>query len=310
MNRQQINILNSSTLLVSYSLRCSSYLNAIPGYLDLINKISENNKQIQILSKQQEANKTGHTDNKNMLKVDLANKAFDVADKCHIYAVSTSNFVLQEEINYSLSKLLNSNLAELRDRSMLIYDCAVRYQSYLTPYGVTAVMLTELKAVIDRYTSSIISKRSSMLESKLISSQIEKLTRENKAGIKKAFMLAGVIRNSQPTVYSGIMDTINTIDTGYRRMAIRASITSSDTHEALKRVKVEFYKQDKFNENQKSKPLLVKTTRVKGHFYVQNLADGTYIIVVSKTGYKKQIQTIYVSSGDFIRLNIELQVDD
>lgn len=305
MNKNQSSIRNVSPLITTFITKNSSIFSPIPGLSSYNTQLVNNYNLTNTLSEQQEANRTGHTSNKNGLKTDLVNKAFEVCEKCYVYATQANNQVLLKEMSYTFSKLNKCGSRKLRDRAILIYDRAIANQANLASYNITAAMLAALKTAIDNYTASIINKRTSTVEGKQISDQIQSITVSSRGLIKKILLLARVIRTAQPTIYQGLLDIANSVDTSCRQMTLRTSITDSNA-QALKGVRVEFYLKSEHDADPSIKPLLVKTTKEKGMFNIQNLADGTYTIIISKTGYKSQTQTVNIAAGDFKHLKISL----
>ena len=305
MNKNQSSTRNVSPLINAYITKNTSVFSVIPNMSGYNTQLLNNYNQTNTLSEQQEANRTGHTDNKIMLKNDLAVKAFEVCEKCYVYANQANNMVLSKEMSYTFAALKKSSSRKLRDRAILIYDRATANLTNLATYNVTAAMLTALKTAIDNYTAAIINRRTSTVEGKQISDQIQAITVSSRGLIKKILLLARVIRTAQPSIYQGLLDIANAVDTSYRQMTLRTSITDSNA-QALKGVRVEFYPKSEYEADQSIKPKLVKTTKVKGLFNVQNLVDGTYTLIISKTGYQRQTQTVNIAAGDFKQLKITL----
>ena len=176
MDKNQSSTRNVSALVTAYITKNASVFSPIPNLSAANSQLLNNYNLTNTLSEQQEANRTGHTDNKRILRDDLIKKAYEICEKCFVYATQANNLVLAKEMSYSISSFKRSKISNLRDKAILIYDRATANISNLATYNVTATMLTALKTVIDSYTLAISNKRASIVEGKQIGEQIQAVT--------------------------------------------------------------------------------------------------------------------------------------
>jgi hypothetical protein len=130
----------------------------IPNFGPLYQTFTGNLNQIQVIRLLQEVDKTGISDNKELLRADLIAKALDVSRKTEAYAKIANNVVLTKEVHYSESDLKKSADSVLKDRASLIHDKANANLAALATYGVTAAssydaVKVQLTCLMRRYPS-------------------------------------------------------------------------------------------------------------------------------------------------------------
>jgi hypothetical protein len=281
----------------------------IPNFGTLFPTFTANINQIQVIREQQEADKTGIADNKEMLRADLIAKTMDVIRKTEAYAKMTNNAVLAKEVHYSESDLKKVSDTILKDRALLIYDRANANLAALATYGITAATLTALKSAIDLFSASIPKPRLGITEKKQATDQLDKLFKANDAIIEKFDTLVEVIRLTQPVFYATYKSNRKVIDTSKGSLALTATITDAATGAGIRGVKVTFEPQNgsaKASTAKAEKPL-VKVTAEKGIFKVKRLPEGTYTATVNKPGFKELVVTVTISDGDMTDLNLGLE---
>jgi len=116
----------------------------LPGFEPLFTKLKSNINEIQNLREQQEIDKTGIHDYKEMLRADLAAKAYDISRKTEVFANFATNLILAKEVHYSETALIKATDSKLESRAQIIYDKADDNLGDLLPYGVTEDDLSAL----------------------------------------------------------------------------------------------------------------------------------------------------------------------
>ena len=281
----------------------------LPGYGTLFALYLANIAQIQVIREQQEIDKSGIKDNKDLLRVDLVTKAYDVGKKTEVYAKMNNNAILAKEVHYSETELNKAADSKLKDKALLIYDRANANLAALATYGITAAVLTALKNAIDLFNAAIPSTRTGKTETKTATDQLAKLFKSDDELLAKFDLLVEIIRVSQPVFYSAYKDNRKVIETGTSSLALTATITNKETGEGEKGVKVTFVSQNgalKSTSVKAEKPI-VKITAAKGIFKIKTMADGTYTATIHKSGFKEQIVTVTIAQGEMTELIIELE---
>ena len=52
---------------------------------------------------------------------------------------------------------------------------------------------------------------------------------------------------------------------------------------------------------------IVKKTAAKGKFNIKSMPEGTYTVTITKPGYKDQVVTVSVVSGELAKLDVILE---
>jgi hypothetical protein len=292
-----------------FFIKNATITSTLPDFSTLFPLFTANISQIQIIREQQEANKTGISDNKDMLRSDLIAKAYDVSKKTEVYARLNNNAILAKEVHYSESDLFRAPDAKLKDKAMLIYDRANSNINALDSYGISSATLTALKVAIDAFNTAIPSTRIGKTESKSATTQLAKIFAANDELLKKFDLLVEIVRLTQPVFYNAYKDNRKVIDTGAGMLALIAHIYDVATGLTIKGAKATFIP---LNETAnasmfKTTKQLVKVSGDKGIFKIKNLPDGTYEVHIVKTGYKPLTIITSVASGDRTMLEIKLE---
>jgi hypothetical protein len=281
----------------------------LPGYGVLYALYLANLTQIQLIREQQEIDKSGIKDNKDLLRIDLVTKAYDVGKKTEVYAKMNNNAILAKEVHYSETELNKAADSKLKDKALLIYDRANSNLAALATYGITAAVLTTLKTAIDLFNAAIPTTRTGKTETKAATDQLKKLFKSDDDILAKFDLLVEVVRLSQPAFYSAYKDNRKVIDTANGSLALTALITDAITGEGIKGAKATFVLQNGANKaaTDKIEKPIVKISALKGIFKIKSLADGIYIVTIEKTGYKTVTVTVNVANGDMTVLEIKLE---
>jgi hypothetical protein len=287
----------------------ASITSKLPAFGILFTQYNSNLNEIQDLSKQQEVDKSGISENKNLLHADLVAKALDVSRKTESYATMNNHTILAKAVHYSETDLNKSSDLKLTDRALIIHDKAFENIAALADYGVTKDMLTDLKNAIVLFDAAIPAPRTGITESKQVTNQITRLLKANDVLLNKFDLLMEVIHLSEPAFYSEYKDQRKVINTGKGSLVLIVTVIDAETGDGIKGAKFTITPHDETLKGTavKNEQPLVKTTAKKGRFNIKSLSDGTYYATVVKPGYKKQELTLDVSSGDLTRLKVKLE---
>jgi len=306
MNNTQKSTLSMSVGTVNYLDKNAAIRSIIPGFDSLFTKFKVNVNGILVLRGQQEVNKSGIRDNKELLRADLAKMAYDISRKTEAYASLANNLILVKEVHYPETSFTNATDSNLESRSQIIYEKAKANIADLAPYDVSEDDLIGLQTAIDLFHAAVPAIRTGTNEKKQITSQIALLLKENDVLLEKMDLLAEVVRLKQPDFYKGYKDTRMIIKTGNGSLALIASATDAATGEGLKGVKFTFVRQSENREMINAEPL-VKITAKKGRLNVKNMAEGPYLVIAEKPGLKKLELQVNKVAGDLLRLNVKLE---
>jgi hypothetical protein len=282
---------------------------SLPEFGSLFTTFSDNLDKIREIREQMAADKSGITENKVQLKMDLVAKALDISKKTRAYARMNNKTELLNEVYFPEWSLKVSSDHLLIDKALLIFDKSNENISALSAYGVTQEMLNEFKSAIDNYKVTIPKRRLGMTEKIQVREQLEHLFSVNNDLLEKLDLLVDVVRLNQPKFYSSYRHNRKIVDTRNGSIALKATIKDVVTKSGIKGVKVTFAPQNgqlKILAN-KADQILVKKTTKKGIFMVKSLTSGTYTATVEKAGFKEQELTVTVVDGERTNMIVELE---
>ncbi|NEW82409.1 MAG: hypothetical protein GZ094_08595 [Mariniphaga sp.] len=307
MNNTQESTLSMSLGTLNYFDKNAAIASLLPGVEPLITKFRVNVNAILVLREQQEIDISGISGNKKFLRADLAAKAFDISRKTEVYASLSNNLILEKEVHFAETSLTSATDSKLESRSLIIYERANSNIDDLMPYGVTEDDLIALQNAIDLFHASVPAPRTRTTEKKQITNQLVMLFQENAKILEKIDLLVELVRLKQSLFYSGYKDSRKIILTGTGSLALIAIATDAATGEVIKGVKFTFVHQNENGEKVKNETPLVKVTAQKGKLNIKNLAEGPYITIVEKVGFKKQELLVNKAAGDRIKLDVKLE---
>jgi len=135
----------SSALLLLSNVAITSTLQGFAGYFSII---QTTNTQIQATVALQEADKSGDTVAKSMIRATLVTEGIDIGRKVVAYATNTNNSALLALVNYTESDLKSASDQKLIGICQVIHDNANANVGALAPYFVTAATISTLQATI------------------------------------------------------------------------------------------------------------------------------------------------------------------
>jgi hypothetical protein len=309
MNRKQKSFYVMELALRDFLDQNATITSTLPNFGSFFTAFSENIRKIQIFTEQQETDKSGFAWQKSQLRNDLSARALEVCRKTATFAKLTHNAVLAREVHYSETDIKRSTDSMLKDRAWVILEKAEMNLAELAAYGITAEMLTGLKAALEQFISAIPQPRMGIIEKKHATDQLALLFEVNDELLDDMDALAEIIRYSHPEFFQKYWDHRKIIETGRGSLSLKAAITDSVTHTGIKGVKGSFVPQNGQMKMASAKPgkPMVKTTTGKGNFRIKNMAAGTYTVAFEKPGYKEQVVSVNVTGRETTELIVELE---
>lgn len=290
-----------------YNAAGGAVINSIPNMAGYQTILVGNIVQIQTIRQQQELDKTGIAVNKGELRVDLINKAVDVAKKVEAYAVFVNNYQLKNEVHYVPSDLKSSADTILRDKCQVINDKATANLSNLSTYGVSAAILSAFQTAITAFNASIPKPRLGQVDKKDATAQLKVLFENTDKILSKMDAMIEVIRTSNLNFYNGFKSARIIIESGTGSIALKGMAVDATSGEHLKNVEFVFTPENPENFKLLHKGInLTKKTAVKGSFYFKFLPAGTYTVTVSKKGFVSQTHTVNVINGEMAVFMVEM----
>lgn len=272
----------------------------LPNYAVNATILKNNIDQIQAMGELQEFDKSGISDKKKRLRATLAAQAEDISRKMVAFATNAGNAILLKEVKYSKSELSHAADADLKNMTQCIHDRAHENIASLDAYGITETMLDSLLLAINAFNEAIPSVREGTASTKLYTTQLESLYKSTDAALDNIDKIVEIVRLSQPDFYAGYQNSRMVINTGGSSVALKGVITDAASGEPLKGVTLTITLV-----GGNADPI-VKRTAEKGGFMIKSLAEGTYSVTITQSGYKEQTVTIPITDGKMYELNVEL----
>lgn len=283
-------------------------IDKIPNFKKYYAKYLENLACIGNNKGKQRVNRSGVKDSKKELRNKLSKSSIDTSNKLAAYAMVTNNKILSKEIHVTESELLNASDSKLLDMALILHAKATEHKQGAETYDITSEYLTNLYSLIEQFRQAIPSTRARVTESKAVTDQLSQLSKENDVLLENMDTLVEVIKFSHPEFYSKYKDTRKVINLTAGMIALTINITGDDNGEAIKGATATILPASKENINMAdltSKPL-VKRIAKNGTIRIKHLPKGTYIIIIEKPGYETVTQTVTISSGDKVVVEIKL----
>ena len=298
------------------SLSSVSFLNAnaaitgtIPGYSTYLPIIVTTNNQIQTAKVQQENDESGNITAKNQIRATLITQVLDVIRKTVAYATVVNNSVLLAQVKYTESAVNKSSDSNLTSISQVVHDAANANAAALVAYGVTAANITTLQATIISFIAAIPKGRVGTTDGEEATQLLATLFKTLTDTWTKIDTLVEVVKVTQPNFYSEYQNVRKVISTGTGSFALQASATEINSGEPISKATFTFTPSNGLLKSAATngKDNIVKKTAAKGKFNIKSMAEGTYTVTITKPGYKDQVVTVNVVSGELAKLDVVLE---
>lgn len=283
-------------------------IDKIPNFKKYFAKYLENLACIGNNKGKQRVNRSGVKDSKKELRNKLSKSSIDTSNKLAAYAMVTNNKILSKEIHVTESELLNASDPKLLDMALILHAKATEHMQGAETYDITPEYLTNLYSLIEQFRQAIPSTRARVTESKAVTDQLALLTKENDMLLENMDTLVEVIKYSHPEFYSKYKDTRKVINLTSGSLALIVNIANSGNDESIKGATITILHASKDNASipdLAQKPVLKRISK-NGTVRVKHLPKGTYIIIIEKPGYETVTQTVSISSGDKVVVEIKL----
>ncbi len=144
-----------STAKVSYLAANATITATLPNYAGYYTTVQTTIAQILAAKVQQEADKSGDTKTKKLLRTSLITQTIDVGRRVVAYATYVNNNALLALVNYTESDLKRSSDSNLVSICQVVRDNANANVAALATYGVTAAIITTLQTTITSFNATI-----------------------------------------------------------------------------------------------------------------------------------------------------------
>ena len=298
------------------SVASASYLSAnatitagLPNFSTYYNIIVTTHGQIQVAQVQQEADKSGNTNNKKQLKATLITDTSDIIRKTVAFAMNTNNTALFTLVNYSDSDLTKASDTKLIGICQVVHDKANANVIAMESYGVTAALITTLQDEITDFSNAIPKGRVDKADSGGATKLLVTLFKTLVTNWAKIDTLVEMVKVTQPVFYNEYISVRTVIDTGASSLSLKIKAQDAESGEGIANVSLSI---SPANGQMKamsvqSKKADVKKTASGGSAHYKSLADGDYVVTATKPGFKDVTATISVVNGESTVLEIPME---
>lgn len=287
----------------------STITTSLPSFSGYFTTVQSTMTQIEAAKVQQEADKSGDTTAKKLLRTSLITQAMDVSRRVVAYATNVNNSSLLALVNYSESDLNKTSDEKLVSKCQVIRDNANTNVTALATYGVTAAILTALQTSITNFNNSIPKGRVDTTDTGAATKLLASLFKTLAANWKKIDTLVEMVRTTQVAFYNEYQKVSKVIETGGSTLPLKVKALNAQTGEPEANVTLVLkptnglLKAAAVNGNSS----IVKKTAAGGGSNYKSLADGTYILEAEKPGFKKIVETVNVINGEMTVLEIQME---
>ena len=254
---------------------------------------------------------TGITTDKTAKRAVMIEKTLFMENRLQSYANTIGNSELLESVSYSASDLKKARDTVVVGICNTVRAKATANAADIEAYGVTAALITDLQDAIDAYSATLPKPKAAKSQTKTATENLRELFKKSEKYLKEHLDLdIAVYKTKSPEFYSQYNTARFSVSTGRRVIALSGKVIMADGGGPVKGVTFTITAQLNGSakaglvENPKT---IVKKSAAKGNFRIANLPEGTYQVVVKKIGFKEQVLTITVASGETTRLKVELE---
>jgi hypothetical protein len=156
----------------------------IPALASAIAALKANNLKITQVRVSQKTPTTGYTDQRDKIKKEMAELAFEIAGSVCAYAHVNGNEVLSKKVDFSFSELVYARDAVVKSRATVILNEANAVVSQLADYGATPELLQQLTQKMAEFDDIVGKKGYNKEETQTATEQISILLSQNSELLK------------------------------------------------------------------------------------------------------------------------------
>jgi len=309
MTGYQESVNKMSVATVSYLSINGTITATLPGYTPLITTIQTSLTQLMPAIVQQEADKSGDTNNKKQLKAILIGQTMDIVRRTVAFGTNVNNSALLALVGYSESDLTKASDTKLVGICQVIHDNANAQVANLGTYGVTAAILTTQQASITNFNTAIPKDRVDTTDSSAATKLIGTLIKTITTTWAKIDTLVEIVKVTQPAFYNEYQSVRKVIDTGSSSLSLKVKASDAQSGDGVANVTLSVSPASTQMKAMSSsnKKADVKKTASGGGAHYKSLPDGDYVVTATKPGFKDATAMISVVNGESTILEIPME---
>lgn len=265
----------------------------------------EQNRDVQL------AINTGIYANKLVIRSNMTEKAWFIANRLQSYASVSGNLELLKSVEYSATDMKKARDSDVVGICNAILSIAIRYSSEIAVYGANDVVISGFHSSVSDFSDIVTKPALAKLQNKNATTRLLDLFRESMMILSTRLDLdIELFRTSHPDFYYQYKSARRIVKTGSSKSAVLGNITVAGTGEPAINVTTSIIAENNGAKNsldtEIAKPIIRKSTS-KGNIRVDKLAENYYMVTIRKTGFKEQTFKIVVVHGETTRFNVEIE---
>ena len=162
----------------------------------------------------------------------------------------------------------------------------------------TTELIAAVQAGVDAFAAEINKPSEVRNEMKQYNAQLAELFSKVLMNLDRMDIMVEAARNEYPAFYTLYQ---NTREVNYRHgsLAAQGCILDAKTGEPVVGAKVSFVLE--------GTEVLIKISGESGCFKIKSMEVGSYLVTVTKTGYKPKTITIYVTDTELVNVDVSLE---
>jgi Carboxypeptidase regulatory-like domain len=240
---------------------------------------------------------TGIATDKNAFRQSLGMQASDVAGMIFAFASVSANNTLKQEVNFSLSKLIQGNEEAFISRCQNIHAKGVENLGALADYGITQQTLTNLQTAITDYVAKSPQTRTAKSNRKTLTANLSNLFKQADTVLKEQMdKLIVAFRAEHPDFVKTYEANRIIVDAASTTTQLKGKVTAQADGLPIKGVTVSVAGAN-----------LTVLTDAKGEYLIKPIVVGKYTVTFSKEGFtSKEIGDVDAKKGAVNVLNVAI----
>lgn len=236
---------------------------------------------------------TNKSEARNILCIDAAN----IAAAVYAFAITEGDNELKEQVNYSVTKLLQTKDELLVPICNIIHQKATQFLASLTGYGITAIKLGNFQDLIDDYAAIIPAPRNAVSVRSAARTALSGFFKQSDLILKNQMdKLSLQFQTANPDFFNAYKSNRIIIDAGTSNTMVKGVVTDAATNLPLAAVTV-----------QTVEPLYTTATNAAGQYELKIPVPGVYNLQFTKADYQPKTESaVTLTLGQTTQRNTQL----
>ena len=271
----------------------------IPAITDTSDDLQTLIDQTAVMYIRQQKKSTGATIDKQNARNKLTQFALQIAGAIEAYAIEIDNNLMRNDYHFPKTGLNRYPDTEFLTKTQDIHTEATALLIPLTPYGVTAPILTDFQAAIDLYTGLLEKPRQIITYKESATLTIEEIIEQMRTALEKLDVLMRYFIIIDVLFFKDYTNARKIINHGHHFTRIGLFIELEDGVDAMG-ITANLT-------NNKNSKTYTATTNQDGLAQIPSMLPGTYTLEIAHAGYKTYInRSLKILKGKNNQFNIGL----